>query len=153
MHVYSFASVVYYSLQPCGLYPTRLLCPWDSPGKNTGMGCYALLQGIFPTQGLVLSLLCLMHCRWILHPLSHLGSPCLKYNFQIILNLPLICSKGERSLCAITHTSWFNRQIIFIASEFSRNLVTCISLSKAVSSYMEIRMRWKSESLCWICWN
>ena len=30
----------------------RLLCPWDSPGKNTGVGCRALLQGIFPTQGL-----------------------------------------------------------------------------------------------------
>ena len=30
---------------------SRLLCPWDSPGKNTGVGCYALLQGIFLTQG------------------------------------------------------------------------------------------------------
>ena len=30
----------------------RLLCSWDSPGKNTGVGCCALLQGIFPTQGL-----------------------------------------------------------------------------------------------------
>ena len=29
----------------------RLLCPWDSPGKNTGMGCHALLQGIFPIYG------------------------------------------------------------------------------------------------------
>ena len=28
-----------------------LLCPWDSPGKNTGVGCHALLQGIFLTQG------------------------------------------------------------------------------------------------------
>ena len=31
--------------------PYRLLCPWDSPGKNTGVGCHSLLQGIFPTQG------------------------------------------------------------------------------------------------------
>ena len=30
-------------------YPARLLCPWDSPGRNTGMGCRFLLQGIFPT--------------------------------------------------------------------------------------------------------
>ena len=37
------------SVQPYGLQPTRLLCPWDSPGKNTGVGCHALLQGIFPT--------------------------------------------------------------------------------------------------------
>jgi len=38
-------------LQPYGLLPTRLLCPWDSPGKNTGVGCHVLLQRIFPTQG------------------------------------------------------------------------------------------------------
>ena len=42
------------SLQPYGLChePDRLLCPWDSPGENAGMGCHALLQGIFLTQGL-----------------------------------------------------------------------------------------------------
>ena len=34
-----------------GLWPTRLLCPWDSPGENTGVGCHCLLQGTFPTQG------------------------------------------------------------------------------------------------------
>ena len=39
------------SLQPHGLWPARLLCPWGSPGKNTGVGCHALLQGIFLTQG------------------------------------------------------------------------------------------------------
>ena len=33
-----------------GLQPARLLCPWASPGKNTGVGCHFLLQGIFPTQ-------------------------------------------------------------------------------------------------------
>ena len=44
-------SVVSDSLRPHGLYPTRLLPPWDSPGKSTGVGCHFLLQGIFPTQG------------------------------------------------------------------------------------------------------
>ena len=39
------------SLQPHGLQPARLVCPWDSPGNNTGVGCHFLLQGIFPTQG------------------------------------------------------------------------------------------------------
>ena len=43
----------------------------DSPGKNTGMGCHVLLQGIFPSQGLNLGLL---HCRHILYCLSHQGS-------------------------------------------------------------------------------
>ena len=45
-------SVVSNSLWPPGLQPTRLLCPWDSPSKNTGVGCHSLLQGISPTQGL-----------------------------------------------------------------------------------------------------
>ena len=50
----------------------RLLCPWDSPGKNTGVGRLSLLQGIFPAQGLNPSIL---HCREILHHLSQKGSP------------------------------------------------------------------------------
>ena len=49
------------TLQPNGLQLTRLLHPWDSPGKNTGVGCHALLQGIFPTQGLNPHLLYLLH--------------------------------------------------------------------------------------------
>ena len=49
------------SLPPHELQPTRLLCPWDSPGKNNGVVCHILLQGIFPTQGLKLLL---PHCRW-----------------------------------------------------------------------------------------
>ena len=39
------------SLWTYGLYAISLLCPWDSPGKNTGVGCHALLQEILPTQG------------------------------------------------------------------------------------------------------
>ena len=62
-----FAYVRAKSLQLCPTlwdlldYPARLLCPWDSPGKNTGVGCCALLQGIFLSQGLKLNLLCLQH--------------------------------------------------------------------------------------------
>ena len=55
-----------------GLKPARLLCPWSSPGKNTGVGCHALLQGIFLTQDLKLGLL---RCRETLYRPSHLGSP------------------------------------------------------------------------------
>ena len=60
------------SSQTHGLQPIRLLCPWDSPGKNTGVGCHSLLQEIFPTQG---SNLGLLHCRQILYCLSHQESP------------------------------------------------------------------------------
>ena len=52
------------SWQPYGLQPANLLCPWHSPGKNTGVGCRFLLQGIFPTQGLNWGLL---HCRQIFY--------------------------------------------------------------------------------------
>ena len=65
-------SVVSHSFGSHALQPTRLLCPWDSPGKNTGVGCHSLLQGIFPTQE---SNLGLLHCRQIPYHLSHQGRP------------------------------------------------------------------------------
>ena len=51
-----------------------LLCPWDLPGKNTGVCCYFLFQGIFPTQGSNLSLLCLLHWQADSFPISRLGN-------------------------------------------------------------------------------
>ena len=71
----SVASVMSDSLPPYGLQLARLLSPWNSPSKNTGVGYHALLQSSFLTQGLKLHLLNLLHCRKILYPLSHLGSP------------------------------------------------------------------------------
>ena len=44
MHMCPVASIVSDSLRSCGLWPARLFCPWDSPGKNTGVGCDFLLQ-------------------------------------------------------------------------------------------------------------
>ena len=52
------------TLLPHGLEPTRLLCPWDFPGKNARVGCHFLLQGIVLTQGLNPGL---PHWRRILH--------------------------------------------------------------------------------------
>ena len=57
-------SVVSDSLWPHGLQPARVLCPWDSPRKNTGAGSHSFLRGIFPTQG---SNPGLLHCRQILY--------------------------------------------------------------------------------------
>ena len=62
-------------LQPHGLYPARLFCPWDSPGKNTGVGCHALLQGIFPTQGWNPRLLRLLRWQTGSLPLAPPGKP------------------------------------------------------------------------------
>ena len=52
------------SVRPYGQQPTKLLLPWGSLGKNTGVGCYFLVQGIFPSQYLNT---CLLHCSWILY--------------------------------------------------------------------------------------
>ena len=58
------------------LQSARLLCPWDLPGKNTGVGCHFLLQGIFSTQGLNP---CLLHCQVDTLSVSHLGSLLIYY--------------------------------------------------------------------------
>ena len=50
--------------------PTRLLHPWDFPGKSTGVSCHFLPQGIFPTQG---SNPGLLHCRQMLYYMNHQG--------------------------------------------------------------------------------
>ena len=70
------ASVVSDSLWLHGLQPTRLLCPWDSPGTNTAVGCHALLQGIFLILGSNPHLLCLLHWQEDSWPLSHRESSC-----------------------------------------------------------------------------
>ena len=61
-------SVVSDSLWPHGLWPTRLLSPWDFPGNSSGVDCRFLPQGIFQTQG---SNPGLPHCRQMLNHLSH----------------------------------------------------------------------------------
>ena len=50
--LFCMSSVMSDSWRPHGRQPTRLLCPWDSPGKITGVGSHFLLQGIFLTQGI-----------------------------------------------------------------------------------------------------
>ena len=79
-------SVVSNSLWRHELQPTRLLCPWNSPGKNTGVGCHFILQGIFPTQGLNSRLLHLRHWQADSFPPVPCGKP-----IFISLYVSLIC--------------------------------------------------------------
>ena len=108
-------SVVSNSLWPHELGPTRILCPWDFPGKNTGVGFHFLLHGIFPTQGSNLSF---PHCRQMLYHLSHqfaesdtteqltlwlsafLRDNCLKYDQQsrVTRYLKEVCIKEKERL-------------------------------------------------------
>ena len=67
------SSAVSDSLWPHGLQPARVFCPWNFPGKNTGMGCHFLLQGIFLTQG---SNLHLLHWQVGSLPAKPPGKPC-----------------------------------------------------------------------------
>ena len=66
-------TVMFESVPSHGLQPTRLLCPRDSPGKNTGAGCHFLLQGLFPTQESNSCLLRLLRWQTDPLPLHHLG--------------------------------------------------------------------------------
>ena len=72
----------------------RLLCPWDSPGKNTGVGSHSLLQGICPTQRLNLYLLHLLHWQVGSLTLAPPGNPSLLYNFffKVSQSCPTLCN-------------------------------------------------------------
>ena len=63
---------------------TRLLCPWVSPGKNTGVGCHAFLQGIFPTQGIDLRLFGLLHWQAVSLSVAPSGKPPFYYQFSSV---------------------------------------------------------------------
>ena len=80
--VFSHSVVSDFFCDPHGLQPARLLCSWDFPGKNTGVGCHFLLQGIFPTQG---SSLLLLYWQAGCLPLGHQGSP--RVSWPIVIQL------------------------------------------------------------------
>ena len=65
--------------------PARLLCPWGSPDKNTRVGCHALHQGIFLTQGSNLCFLCLLHWRAGSLQLRPPGKPRYIISYKIFL--------------------------------------------------------------------
>ena len=67
-YVYAQSLSHVWLLQAPGLLPARLLCPWDFPGKNTGVGRHFLLQGIFLTHGSNLHLLCLLYWQAYSYP-------------------------------------------------------------------------------------
>ena len=73
---------------------TKLLSPWNSPGKNTGVDSRSTLQWIFPTQG---SNPGLVHCRQILYYLSHQGTP------GVLIHHSNLSGKTVNALRAKTH--------------------------------------------------
>ena len=81
LKVKELVSQLYLTLQPHGRQPTRLLSPWNSPGKNTGVGCCSFLQGIFPSfPPKCFSLVQLVHSlnSKLRGPFKESWSPCLR---------------------------------------------------------------------------
>ena len=109
----SVASVVSNSVWPCGRSPARLLCPWDSQGKNTGVGCHFLLQRIFLTQGSNLHLLHHLHCRWILYcwtkeaPYNNRTTNQITENGKKEKNLKLFCQVINHAAFLLWRVNWF----------------------------------------------
>ena len=108
INIVRVCSVLPDSLWPYGLKPTRLLCPWGSPSKNTGVSCHFLLQGIFPTQGLNPCLLCLLQWQADSLPLC-LGSPymCIHTHTHTHTHTHILISLCALSYKYILMLNWF----------------------------------------------
>ena len=85
----------------------------DSPGKNTGVGCHALLQGIFSTQGWNPSFL---HCRQIHYHLSYQRSPTSVMNVKVAQSCPTFCGPMDYRVHRILQA----RILEWVAFPFSR---------------------------------
>ena len=121
---YSFVSN---SFRTHGLQPTSLLCSWDSPGKNTGVGSHSLLQGIFPTQGLNPGLL---HYRQILYCLS---LPLGDFKSEQVLTL-------ELGFTGMQHRFPFNIYLIF-SLEMDGEPGNCVRQPSRVRQRIETQTR------------
>ena len=110
------------TLQPHGLQPARLLCPRGSPGKNTGVGCQVLLQGIFPTQGPDLSF---PHWQVDSLPSEPAGKPrCPRRAFLVQLHV----TRGEHGVLVRGSQ---------VGLEFGDLLRRCLGLRRAGQGHVE----------------
>ena len=83
------------------LQPTRPLCPWNFPDRNTAVGCHFLLQGIFPTPG---SNLCLLHWQADSLPLSHQGSfqsQCFWVKIKVLARPHSLPQGSQKRICSL----------------------------------------------------
>ena len=114
------------SLGPMNCSPPGSSVHGDSLCKNTGVGCHAFLQGIFPTQGLNPGL---PHCRWILYHLSHQGGDDKLHN---VISKELLDKHGYAilSICF-----W---QVILCADIIGSNSILIAMESRTVSSFISL---------------
>ena len=137
MHAYQVASVTSDSLQPYGPQPERLPHPWDSPGKNTGVGCRPFLQGILLTQRLNLS----PALAGEFFTTSHQGAWCYMRMNSKYRHILYTCQHAQCVLCTdlgskrilvskLCHTGSFMFQCIQISGEAGTQIGNCILHSK-----------------------
>ena len=123
-------------LQPHGLYPSRPLCPLDSPGKNTGVSCHVLLQGIF-----------------LIHKLSHWESPSYFIHFglsHVWLFVTLWTAAHQASL-SITNSRRLPKFMSIELVMLSNHLILCRPLLLLSSIFPSIRV-FSNESVLCIRW-
>ena len=139
------------------MQPTKLLCPWNSPGKNTAVGCHSFLQGIFSTQG---SNTGLWHCRYLFYHLSHQGSLSSVHiqNFFPLHHLQPHHNHGHQNLSENMRTiiahgkdcSGLQQSSAFapISPQSILNIVTKITLSKCKSDFALVCPKPSNDFLC-----
>ena len=132
-----------------GLNPARLLCPWDSPGKNIGVGCHFLLQGIFPIQGMNPGLPC---CRQIFYCMRHQGSPGIRLKFNLHIQVgwfaflkQLLSQQGLGSL----GLNWFVSVALHLEAICPKqaNILSALCFFHGLKSWTDLRLP-ISNNLC-----
>ena len=134
---------------PMDYRPFRLLCAWDSPGKNTGVGSHSLLLGIFPTQGSNPSLL---HCRGILYCwATREARLCPSYCYWVI-NCPKLngIKQWVGNPCRFCGSGIWKEafgdgwliSILWLEDSWARRVTACVSIPSSVW------WEW-----CWYLWN
>ena len=132
--------VVSDSLRTHGLEPSRLLCPWDSTGKNIGVCCHSLLQGIFLTQG---SNPCLLHWWADSLPPEPLGKPLLSFLAHAITAFK---NKANATLLFIFQEYILSGKIIFMEHKIPQKVGRKQSLSSQIFPY--VFLQWHSGHFC-----
>ena len=120
----------------CDSMDCRLLYPWDSPEKNTGVCCHSLLQGIFPTQG---SNSELPHCGQILYHLSHQGSPVICYNIPFSSCLQSFPASGSFQTSQFFTSGGHNNGVSASASVLLVNIQDCFPLGWTVWDCLSVQ--------------
>ena len=107
-------------LRSYGLQLTRPLCPWDSSGMNTGVGCHALLQGIFPTRGSNEHLPMSPALQVNSFPTEPAGKPHIPHS-EVAQSCPTLCDPTDCSLSGSSVHGIFQARVLeWIAISFSR---------------------------------